>query len=330
MSSPIHVKFQEGSHQNYFDGFREALGGGEVGDNGFYARHSGTSVRLDCFTQLEELSMYVFQMESNRDMVVERTPDNDPEYFHLNILHEGEHTRNYKEQSLSITAGSPEGVFLYNGMFPITLEYPGPFSYKVVAFKFHLNKLNNLFDVENAALKVLFKEEDVALAYHTKLSKEVHKLVDDIVFYNNEKNLQKPMVLARGIEAFSNMVLSLRKLHSEEELSGLHIDDFERLQKIKTKLTQSFEESISIESLADEFFVTPSKLRRDFKQLFGSSVYQFYTHARMDEAYRRLKSGKYSVSEVGLDLGYQNLSKFSEMFKKIKGVLPKEVISANQ
>lgn len=330
MSSPIHVKFQEGSHQNYFDGFREALGGGEVTDNSFFARHSGTSVRMDCFTQLEELSMYVFQMESNRDMVVERTPDNDPEYFHLNILQEGALTKKYQEHNQNVTAGSPTGVFLYNGMFPVVLEYPGPFTYKVIAFKFHLNKLNNLFSVENEALRVLFKEEGVALAYHTKLRKEVSKLMDDILYFNTQKTLQKPMVLARGIEAFSNMILSLKKLHSEDELSGLHIDDFERLQKIKTKLTHSFEENISIESLAEEFFVTPSKLRRDFKQLFGTSVYQFYTHARMDEAYRRLKSGKYSVSEVGLDLGYQNLSKFSEMFKKIKGVLPKEVISVNQ
>jgi YesN/AraC family two-component response regulator len=30
--------------------------------------------------------------------------------------------------------------------------------------------------------------------------------------------------------------------------------------------------------------------------------------------------------EVGYDLGYQNLSKFSEMFKKVKGIPPSEVI----
>jgi len=326
MNNPIHVKFQEGSHQNYFDGFREALGGGETTKDSFYARHSGTSVKIDFFTQLEELSMYVFQMESNKDMIIERTPDNDPEYFHLNIIREGAHTQKYHEKAQNITAGSPQGVFLYNGMFPISLEFPAPFTYKVVSFKFHLNKLSNLFSVENDALRVLFENEGSALAYHTKLSREVGKLTDDILFYNSDVNLQKPMVLSRGIEAFSNMVLSLKKLYSEDALAGLHMEDYQRLQKIKAKLTQSFDENITIDGLADEFYMTPSKLRRDFKQLFRMSVYQFYTHARMDEAYRRLKSGKFTVSDVGLDLGYQNLSKFSEMFKKIKGVLPKEVI----
>ncbi|MCG8581409.1 MAG: helix-turn-helix domain-containing protein [Bacteroidales bacterium] len=46
----------------------------------------------------------------------------------------------------------------------------------------------------------------------------------------------------------------------------------------------------------------------------------------MDEAYRRLKTGQYSVTEVGYDMGYNSLSKFSEMFKKVKGINPKEVI----
>jgi len=46
----------------------------------------------------------------------------------------------------------------------------------------------------------------------------------------------------------------------------------------------------------------------------------------MDEAFRRLRSGDFSDMEVGYDLGYQNLSKFSKMFKKVKGISPCEVI----
>ena len=56
----------------------------------------------------------------------------------------------------------------------------------------------------------------------------------------------------------------------------------------------------------------------------------FYNQARMDEAYRRLKSGRYSVSEVGYDMGYSSLSKFSSMFKKLKGILPNEVVKADK
>ncbi|MBR8534094.1 helix-turn-helix transcriptional regulator [Carboxylicivirga sediminis] len=101
-----------------------------------------------------------------------------------------------------------------------------------------------------------------------------------------------------------------------------------RLLLIKKEIETQIESKISIEELASQFAISVSKLQRDFKTLFNSSVYQFFTHAKMDEAYRRLKTGRYSVMEVGYDLGYSNLSKFSQMFKKIKGVSPKDVIPA--
>ena len=119
----------------------------------------------------------------------------------------------------------------------------------------------------------------------------------------------------------------MKKLVDKDELNGLHIDDYERLLKIKERLLMSFEQKISIEELANDFGVSLSKLKRDFKTLFDTSVYQFYTQAKMDEAYRRLKTGEFSVSEVGYDLGYQNISKFSQMFKKVKGINPKEVVA---
>lgn len=111
-----------------------------------------------------------------------------------------------------------------------------------------------------------------------------------------------------------------------KQLNGLHADDYHRLQRIRKKIQSSLEEGIKPEALAEEFGINVSKLKRDFKPLFDSSVYQFFTHCRMDEAYRRLKTGEFSVMEVGYDLGYSNLSKFSEMFKKVKGVSPKDIV----
>ncbi len=98
------------------------------------------------------------------------------------------------------------------------------------------------------------------------------------------------------------------------------------LMRIKKHLLDSLTDTINVEAIAEEFAISVSKLNRDFKALFDMTIYKFYTHAKMDEAYRRLQSGQYSVTEVGYDLGYNSLSKFSEMFKKVKGINPKEVV----
>ena len=97
---------------------------------------------------------------------------------------------------------------------------------------------------------------------------------------------------------------SVVSLVNKDELNGLHKDDYERLLEIRSKLLSSFTQKISVDDLAAEFGFSTSKLKRDFKTLFQTSIYRFYTHAKMDEAYRRPKTGNYSVMEVGYDLGY--------------------------
>jgi len=39
-----------------------------------------------------------------------------------------------------------------------------------------------------------------------------------------------------------------------------------------------------------------------------------------------LQSGKYSVKEVGHDIGFSNLSNFAKAFKKEFGILPNEML----
>jgi AraC-like DNA-binding protein len=45
-------------------------------------------------------------------------------------------------------------------------------------------------------------------------------------------------------------------------------------------------------------------------------LYEYYQKNRMHKAKELLHTGKYSVSQVGSMLGYQNLSNFSASFKK--------------
>ncbi len=53
-------------------------------------------------------------------------------------------------------------------------------------------------------------------------------------------------------------------------------------------------------------------------------LYEYYQKNRMHKAKELLETTKYSVSDVGSLLGYQNLSNFSHAFKKEFGQLPKD------
>ena len=82
--------------------------------------------------------------------------------------------------------------------------------------------------------------------------------------------------------------------------------------------------------LAHIIGMSETKMKLLFKKIFGTSIYNYYSSARMIEAASILKNDKnISVSEVGYSLGFSNLSHFSKMFKKHIGLKPKEYALKN-
>lgn len=331
MNTPnsIKVSLQEGPPINYYKALYEEFGGSF--DNEHYKVDSGAlKAKIQSFNQLPGVEIMLFELITRKEIILARTPDNNPQYLHLNIISEGAYNQFYEQESQAMRSGSTKGVFLYNGLFPISVTMPLNTETKILGFKIDLTQTDTFFKDTFSVLQSLFENETEGLAYHTPVSHEIDRLIDDFIYYNNFNRGRLPLVLSRGMEIFTNLGLSLDKLKDDDELNGLHIEDFERINKIKQKLLSSFDQKITIDEIADDHGVSVSKLKRDFKSLLGSSIYQFYTNAKMDEAHRRLKSGNYTVSEVGYDLGYSNLSKFSEMFKKTKGISPKYILKSQE
>jgi AraC-like DNA-binding protein len=71
--------------------------------------------------------------------------------------------------------------------------------------------------------------------------------------------------------------------------------------------------------------MSESKLKKLFKQSFGMGLYEYYQKNRMHRAKEFILSAKYSISQVGSKLGYQNLSNFSAAFRKEFHCLPSEI-----
>jgi AraC-like DNA-binding protein len=84
----------------------------------------------------------------------------------------------------------------------------------------------------------------------------------------------------------------------------------------------------SIEALSRMAMMSSTKLKVRFKQTYGMKLYEFYNHHRLQAAKEMLKSGNYSVKQVGVNIGFSNLSNFAKAFKKEFGTLPKEIIKS--
>jgi AraC family transcriptional regulator len=61
---------------------------------------------------------------------------------------------------------------------------------------------------------------------------------------------------------------------------------------------------------------------RAFKRSFGIPPHRYHTNRRIEKAKRMLAARIYSVTEVGLDLGFSETSSFIAVFRKITGTTP--------
>ncbi|QHW31301.1 AraC family transcriptional regulator [Paenibacillus rhizovicinus] len=85
-----------------------------------------------------------------------------------------------------------------------------------------------------------------------------------------------------------------------------------------------FCENISVGQLASHIGLDRKYFSVLFKEALGMPPQQYLLHYRMDKACDLLGSGAYTVGEVARSVGYQDALLFSKMFKKVKGVSPKQ------
>jgi len=122
----------------------------------------------------------------------------------------------------------------------------------------------------------------------------------------------------------------ISKLEKSNKLIKLKDDEINRLIKVEALLVKDYSGTPPvIAALSKLAAMSPTKLKKDFKSMYGLPVYEYYQKNRMQRAKALLLEGRYAVKEVGIMVGYANLGHFAASFKKEFGVLPREMVIAN-
>jgi len=184
--------------------------------------------------------------------------------------------------------------------------------------------VKNIDDVLSTYLSL--QVEDV----HTEpLDSEYRRLIQEIMEVDDHNPMRLAIIQNRVmflIERFFTRVYERRKnSHFDIPLSKTDID---RMMQVESALTRDiFEPAPTISQLAKMVSISESKLKKDFKLIYGLPVYEYFQKIRMQTAKDKLLSGGHSVKEVAMELGYSNLSNFTIAFKKEFGLLPSKLLS---
>lgn len=89
-------------------------------------------------------------------------------------------------------------------------------------------------------------------------------------------------------------------------------------------ISAHFRERISVRQVAQAAYVSPGYLSKLFRKEFNCTVIEFLNRVRIEEAKRLLSDPGYSISQVAAQVGFDDLSYFSKVFRKFTGLSPKE------
>jgi AraC-like DNA-binding protein len=102
--------------------------------------------------------------------------------------------------------------------------------------------------------------------------------------------------------------------------------DREKIAKARQILLQHIGEPITIKELSRKVAMNECYLKKGFKEMFGTTIFDFYQSQRMEHAKYLLYEKGLTVTEVSVLLGYSSISHFSTAFKKHTGLKPCELL----
>ncbi len=127
------------------------------------------------------------------------------------------------------------------------------------------------------------------------------------------------LMLPRLAERLEQDLLQLSRLWAEHQRQDEHV-----IFEIVKYIDSHYAEDITLQDLADRFFLSREYISRKFKQQFQENLSDHIERVRMDKAKLLLMNPQYRIAQVAELVGYKDEKYFSKVFKKLEGLSPNE------
>lgn len=96
------------------------------------------------------------------------------------------------------------------------------------------------------------------------------------------------------------------------------------LGDVLTYIRENFKRNLSLENVAQQVFISPFYLSHLFKEELGITFVEYLTRVRIEAAKQLLKNSSETILAVSAQVGYEDASYFSKVFKKVTNISPNQ------
>lgn len=152
---------------------------------------------------------------------------------------------------------------------------------------------------------------------------EMAQLLHQIKNYRGNGIAASLFYEAKIAEAVS-LVVGARQQEKRAEERPLSEQDLSHLNEVAVYLNNHYAFETPLVRLAAIACMSPTKLKKTFKQLHNCTITEYVQQKRISEAERLLVKTGFTVGEIAQTVGYSSASRFAALFKKGTGISPLE------
>ncbi|MCF4007895.1 MULTISPECIES: AraC family transcriptional regulator [Gammaproteobacteria] len=198
-----------------------------------------------------------------------------------------------------------------------------------LAIEISTDKIRNVADALNFKQEISHSDffHYVPKLVHGQHNSQTQQLLEKMITLFSENEQHRDYLIELSL---NELITRLLQQQSRELLlaSCKQNNQTTPLGNVLNYIEQHLSEDIQIETLCKIACMSRSKFYQQFKLAFGVTPAQWQQQLRLQQAYRLLQTGE-RISQVCYQLGFNNPSHFSRVFKQTFGAAPIHIAKAN-
>ncbi len=155
------------------------------------------------------------------------------------------------------------------------------------------------------------------------ISAKLGLLLNDVISCSFQDISKKAYLEAKIVELLITVLNEVSTIECGKDL--VPKDDYSSILKIDAYIKSNLKKTLTITTLSNIAGLNTSKLKKEFKLVFGTTIFKYITELRMAKAKDLIANRGFTVSEASYEVGYKNPQHFTAAFKRMFGYLPRNI-----
>jgi len=252
---------------------------------------------------------------------------NDTEYVRLHFGLQGSYDFKFGQLNSSFQLSGHHNNIMYSDGLEIQVENKTQrietFGINFTMDSFVEIAKNGNEPLKRLAEKVMNRENAILSPEWKSNNFKIQSVINEIIHCQYSKELKNLFLLSKSIE----LLVLQAELYNEQKAQKYIKSKKDKTKLIEAKelLTARIENPPTLSELSKLVALNEYKLKRGFKELFGTTVFGYIHQIRMDLAKRLLLGTSKSAKEIAYETGYGSPQHFSKVFKEQFGIPPNSI-----